>query len=112
MKVKGSTPGKGIEGPQDARLPTSPRKSRETGSISHGRPTSQVARSRPFQGITAVFAWFGRPKGDDRAAPFERKRSGRRSWSLAEADSMRLVRQAQRSRGAPKLPGWSESRRT
>ena len=110
--MKGNTPGIGSDGPQEAFEPTSPRNVSWMGSISIGRPTSQVVNRRPFQGSGAVFDMFIMPKGESMPGPTARNTSGFASCRRTDGDSIRRARHAKRSGAAPKLPGRSESRTT
>ena len=87
------------------RCPTSPRNSRVTGSTSTGRPTSQVVNRRSPHTSGAVLAALLCPNGELTPIMVGVNTSGRRALRRADGESMRRARQANRSVGAPWVPG-------
>ena len=81
-----------------------------TGSISTGRPTSHVMKSRSPHGSGAVFAALVSPNGECTPSIVGRNTSGRLRRSRADGESMRRCRQANVPGAAPCVPGWSDSR--
>ena len=110
-----NTCGRGLRAPNEsppqlAALPTSPRNPSDTGSTSTGRPTSHVAKSRPFHVSGAVFAMFAWPNGD--SSPRRPPLNLSRALSCSRHTGVSIVRTltGMRPGAAPWVPGVIEMR--